>query len=150
LNRPEAGMPPIYLDHNGTRLSIQRWRQRCGRSWARRSAIRPAAIGPECRQKLPWTRPAAKSPRCSAPRPARSFLPAAVASKQSGDQGHVLPAEPQRGAHHHLGDRASRCSCSLPVSRTARRCAAVTCLAVDRTGRVDPKDVRRAIAPQTA
>ena len=36
-------------------------------------------------------------------------------------KGTFFALEPQRSAHHHLGSRASRCSRSLPVSRTARR-----------------------------
>jgi hypothetical protein len=33
----------------------------------------------------------------------------------------TLRAKPQKSAHYHLGHRASRCSCPLSVSRTARR-----------------------------
>jgi len=42
-------------------------------------------------------------------------------SEQPRNQGHVLRAEPPRGAHRHLGHRASGCSRSLPISRAVRR-----------------------------
>ena len=62
-------------------------------------------------------------------------------------KGTFFAPEPPRGTHHHLGHRASRGSCALPVSRTVRRFGHIPSGGRDRP--IDPEDVRRAITPQT-
>ena len=64
-------------------------------------------------------------------------------------KGTFFALKQHKGAHIiTTAGRASRCSCSLPSFSSGWAVLSLT-LPVDRTGRADPEDVRRAITPQT-
>ena len=68
--------------------------------------------------------------------------------RQPRAQGRRRVLQGQGQPHHHDGDRAQGRS-STPASASKKRAAQVTYLGVDKDGRVDPDDVKKAITDKT-
>jgi cysteine desulfurase len=123
LNRPRGtGTPPIYLDYNASTPIDP----------AVAAAMRPfldEAFGNPSSGH--WASVPAKTALEQARAQVAALLGAApdeIVFTSGGSEANNLAIKgtfftPNRGApYHHLGNRASRRSCCLPVSRTARRC----------------------------
>ena len=142
-------MPPIYLDYNASTPIDP----------AVAAAMRPfleEAFGNPSSGH--WASTPAKAALETGPRPGRRAARLRARgnrvhqrrqrSEQPGHQGHVLRAAAHKGEHI-ITTEVEHPAVLAPCRFLERLGGSVTYLPVDRTGRVDPDDVRRAITPQT-
>ena len=144
-----AGMRPIYLDYNASTpidpavAAAMRpfLEEPFGNPSSGHWASAPAKAALE-------TAPAARSPRCSAAAPTRSSSPAAAA-RPTISRSRARSSRCATRGDHIITTAIEHPAFSLRAGFSNGSARAVTYLPVDRTGRVDPDDLRRAITPRT-
>jgi cysteine desulfurase len=117
----------------------------CGHSWTRRSAIPPVATGP-ARAALDRAREQVAA--------LLGALPEEIVFTSGGSEANNLAIKgtyfaAKSGKAHIITSTIEHPAILAPCRFLERLGGSVTYLPVDRTGLIDPEDVRRAITPQT-